>query len=178
MEIAYSRAHPEMLASVYWSLFRDFEDSEDPDQQMLERIWELWRWRLDVLEGRGDASGSNEEAGGLLWFVVLKRTPAALAVSLGVRTLSLIGTATAVVHSVWTRLGPIADAEPSGALSLVSALLRTEAKNPYRHLDYADAALLCRSIRGRVPDAEWQVFTTEVDNLARKGWTALRQLVE
>src|SRR5207253_758160 len=81
LEQVLGRADLADLAHAYWSLFRGFSDSKPVAQPMLDRLLDLWKWRIAEFE-KSATLQSATEAGGLGWLFLIEAIPDDIALEL------------------------------------------------------------------------------------------------
>lgn len=107
--LSFGCAGTEAVQRVFWRIFRWLTDADEPvDVRLLERCIDLWRWRLDTLEGGGDPERIRAEASGLTWLITSKQLPVDAVFDFGRRTLRLRPTS---IHTT-LRLDELFDHDP------------------------------------------------------------------
>jgi hypothetical protein len=138
-ELVFERASPDDLAHAYWVLFRDFADAKEPPAAAaVERLVNLWLWRLAELEGATDKARAAEEASGLGWLFMVSAMPDDAALALLVRTARIADGAFQMGHSLWERLGRLAGRDPASALEVASRLIDAELRSEHPHFNQAE----------------------------------------
>jgi hypothetical protein len=134
IEQVFDRADLSDLAHAYWSLFRGFSETKTVAQAMLDRLVELWKWRLTELE-KSATPQSVAEAGGLGWLFLIDPIPDDLALELLNRSAQIATSGFEMAHSLWGRLARVSAKNPSVALDIAAQLIDAELKGEYPHFN-------------------------------------------
>ena len=121
-------------AHAYWGIFRGYSDLEEPpSSDHVARVVEMWRWRVQQLQGGGGGEGRAVEAAGLAWLIVTPYLPPADVLALARPTLEMRGQEE-LPPDLWDKLGELADHDIVAAFEITEMCLRQEAKRDYAHL--------------------------------------------
>ena len=122
LEIAYANLSPSDWSYAYFRIFRDFREGHGPvPASIIERLTELWEWRVSELARQHDTEATAEEAKGLARLLSTPHIPVETVVRLGPDTARL---AEGRVMLDWEELVELAHSDPDGAFEITDAVLR------------------------------------------------------
>ena len=89
-ETAYENLSSSDWGHAYWAVFRDWTDAKEPvSESLVQRLVDLWEWRIVELEKDRGSDRAAEEAKTLGWLFHTPDIPAADLIRLGQATASL-----------------------------------------------------------------------------------------
>ena len=133
LETAYENLSPSDWGHAYWAVFRDLTDAKEPvSESLVQRLVDLWEWRILELEKDKASSRTVEEAKALGWLFRTPHIQDADLVRLGQATARL-AQGHIEMHSRWEHMLALAQSDPDGAFGIVKAVLRAQlrAEVPY-----------------------------------------------
>lgn len=121
LEIAYTNLSPSDWSYGYFRIFRDFRDADQPvSTAVIERLVELWEWRISEITQQPRTADTMEEADGLSQLLSTPQIPAEAVVRLGPDTARHAG---GRVWLDWEKLLELAQSDPEGAFEIADAVL-------------------------------------------------------
>jgi hypothetical protein len=141
VENTFRFARMDKRTHAYWAVYRGWSDSAaEPHPPLARNIIRFWSWRLEELEGSDRSEAREEEADGLCWFIATPHLPATDVVSLGLRTVRLLGSKHNTVESAWDRLSALAGADPAGVFEIAAHVIELHLADDHVYLPYEDVA--------------------------------------
>lgn len=141
LENVFAASKGEDRDRFYWSVNRGWSDSEEPPaSEMVERLLQLWNWRLSQLESDVTIADGAEEADGLGWLIMTRHLPDDAVAALAPRTLR-IGPATRGIRGmIWPRIVELGIKHAAAVVEMSEILIQAGLEDPYPHFDFTEIA--------------------------------------
>ena len=178
LETAYENLSPSDWGHAYWAVFRDWTDAKEPvSESLVQRLVDLWEWRILELEKDKASSRTVEEAKALGWLFRTPHIQDADLVRLGQATARL-AQGHIEMHLRWEHMLALAQSDPDGAFSIVKAVLRTQlrAEVPYVAVEEV-RPFLAHVLRAGSPDTRDQARSL-INELGEHGFRELKDLLQ
>ncbi|MYB06590.1 MAG: hypothetical protein F4Y24_09585 [Gemmatimonadetes bacterium] len=176
LEVAYANLSPSDWSYAYFRIFRAFREGDGPvPVAIIERLTELWEWRVSELSQQPGTEATAEEAKGLARFLSTPHIPVEAVVRLGPDTARL---AEERVMVDWGELLELARSDPEGAFEIVDAVLRGTLRSRHGYVLVEKVKplldLILRTARVEVRDRARAL----VDHLGERGYRDFKDLLE
>ncbi len=124
LETAYANLAPSDWDHAYWTVFLGWTDAEQPPpESWVQRLVDLWEWRIRELDKDEASDHTVEEAETLWWLFQTPYIAAPDLIRLGRATVRL-ARGRVSVHSVWECMPVLAETDADGAFDIAKTLLR------------------------------------------------------
>ena len=129
LETAYENLSPSDWGHAYWAVFRDFTDAKEPvSESLVQRLVDLWEWRILELQKDEGSDRTVEEAKALGWLFHTPHIPAADLIRLGQATARL-ARGHIEMYSRWEHMLVLAQSDPDGAFDIANSVLRAQLRS-------------------------------------------------
>ena len=175
LEIAYANLSPSDWGHAYFSTYRDFRDGDGAvPPAIIERLVELWEWRVAELTRKRGAEAAREEAKALGRFLSTPHIPAEAIVRLGLDTARL---AEGRVMLDWGGLLELAHSNPEGAFEIADAVLDGTLRARHGYVPVDEVKPFLRLVL-RTTEAEVQERVRGlIDRLGERGYRDFKDLL-
>lgn len=179
VEIAFASTRAEDRSHVYWQIHRGWSGAKAAHpSEYVERLLQLWEWRLGVLETASESEQLAAEADGLGWFVLTTHLPTDRVLPLARRTVQLAPGRRHTRRMIWSRLSEFATIDPGAAISMAEQLIEAELSGEWQHFDVDEMAPTLRlglvsADSGTKDRTRWLIH-----RLGDRGWSEFGKLLE
>lgn len=124
LEKAFENLSPSDWNRAYWTVFRGWTDAEEPaPESWVQRLVDLWEWRILELDKDEASDRTMEEAEALWWLFQTPYIAAPDLIRLGRATVKL-ARGRIRAYSAWERMLGLAESDADGAFHIAKTLLR------------------------------------------------------
>ena len=126
LHTAYANLSCTDWGHAYWAVFRGWTDAEQRvPERWVQRLVDLWEWRILELESDGESDRTIEEAKALWWLFQTPYIEATDLIRLGRATVRL-ASGRIDIYSGWERMLALAQADADGAFDIAKTVLRAQ----------------------------------------------------
>ena len=178
LETAYENLSPSDWGHAYWAVFRDFTDAEDPvSESLVQRLVDLWEWRIIELEKDEGSDRTVEEAKALGWLLRTPHIPAVDLIRLGQATARL-ARGHIEMYSRWEHMLVLAQSDPDGVFGIAKAVLRAQLRAEFPHVAVEEVRpVLANVLREGNSDTRDQARSL-INELGERGFRGLKDLLQ
>lgn len=134
VEMTFANVPLEERKHAYWGVFAGWPDSSSEVSPLLvDRLLELWQWRLDQIAESVDSAQATEEATGLGWFLHIRDIPDAEFLRLGLRTMRA-AEGKVSMHVPWDRLSLLGRTEPEAVCAFTEGVVAAQLSEQHHHV--------------------------------------------
>ena len=177
LETAYENLSPSDWGHAYWAVFRDFTDAEDPvSESLVQRLVDLWEWRIIELEKDEGSDRTVEEAKALGWLLRTPHIPAADLIRLGQATARL-ARGHIEMYSRWEHMLVLAQSDPDGAFDIANSVLRAQLRAEFPYVAVEEVRpFLAHVLREGNSDTRDQARSL-INEIGERGFRGLKDLI-
>ena len=178
LETAYENLSPSDWGHAYWSVFRDFTDAKEPiSESLVQRLVDLWEWRILELQKDEGSDRTVEEAKALGWLFRTPHIPAADLIRLGQATAGL-ARGHIEMYSRWEHMLVLAQSDPDGAFGIAKAVLRAQLRADFPYVAVEEVRpFLAHVLREGNSDTREQTHSL-INELGEGGFRELKGLLQ
>ena len=177
LERAYENLSPSDWGHAYWAVFRDFTDTTEPvSESLVQRLIDLWEWRILELTKDEGSERTMEEAKVLGWLFLTPHIPAVDLIRLGQPTVRL-ARGNIELYSRWEHMLELAQYDPDGAFGIAKPVLRAQLQADYPYVAVEEVRpFFAHVLRAGNPDTQdWA--RSLINELGEHGFRELRGLL-
>ena len=178
LETAYENLSPSDWGHAYWAVFRDFTDAKEPvSESLVQRLVDLWEWRILELQKDEGSDRTVEEAKALGWLFRTPHIPAADLIRLGQATAGL-ARGHIEMYSRWEHMLVLAQSDPDGAFGIAKAVLRAQLRADFPYVAVEEVRpFLAHVLREGNSDTRDQTHSL-INELGQGGFRELKDLLQ
>ncbi|WP_419949655.1 Fic family protein [Candidatus Palauibacter sp.] len=174
---AYANLPPDSWDGAYRARYRSWKHSKsEMPTEVVQRLVDVWRWRVSELQCRPTSSTTIEEAKTLAWFLRLPHMANDDLLELGPETARLAGGRFSL-SGQWDRLERLAEADPDRAFLIVEAVFTAQLSEEYPYFPDKEARPLFRRAVDSANSETRDRARHLIDQLGERGYRDLRDLV-
>ena len=172
LETAYENLSSTDWGHAYWAVSRG-----SVPESSLQRLVDLWEWRILELEKDEGSDRTMEQAKALGWLLWTPEIPAVDLIRLGQATARL-ARGHIEMYSNWERMLVLAQIDPDGAFRIVKAVLRTQLLADFPYVAVEEVRpFLAHVLRAGNPETQDQARSL-VNELGEFGFRELKDLLQ
>ena len=178
LETAYENLSASDWGHAYWSVFGDFTDAKEPiSESLVQRLVDLWEWRILELQKDEGSDRTVEEAKALGWLFRTPHIPAADLIRLGQATAGL-ARGHIEMYSSWEHMLVLAQSDPDGAFGIAKAVLRAQLRADFPYVAVEEVRpFLAHVLREGNSDTREQTHSL-INELGEGGFRELKGLLQ
>ena len=178
LETAYQNLSPSDWDHAYWVVFRDWTDAKESiSASFVQRLVDLWQWRIRELEKDEASDRTVGEAKGLGWLFHTPYIPAADLIRLGQATARL-ARGRINMYSRWEHMLALAQSDQDGAFDIAKAVLGAELRADFPHVAVEDVKpFLSHVLTVGSPETRDQARSL-INDLGERGFRELKNLLQ
>lgn len=146
METVFANVASSDKSQAYWNIFSWWNDrSEAPPESFVQRLADLWAWRLSEISTNPDAPDAIAEASGLSWLLKTPYIPTETLVRLGIPTIKF-ARGDVEIYGVWDKLFEMAKIAPDETFDGVETIVKHELRAEYVYIPVEDVMPILRVV--------------------------------
>ena len=178
LETAYENLSPSDWGHAYWAVFRDFTDAKEPvSESLVQRLVDLWEWRILELQKDEGSDRTVEEAKALGWLFRTPHIPAADLIRLGQATARL-ARGHIEMYSRWEHMLVLAQSDPDGAFDIANSVLRAQLRSGVAYVAVEEVRpFLQHVLMAGSPETQDRARNL-INELGERGFRELKDLLQ